>query len=87
MPEITAQEYKNKIRDLKEKATPEFLETLTESAKLVGWLVDYSEVTSFIRELYSMLEINFSSDVLDKKLDPYEIDYNSGFLDFTKENN
>jgi len=87
MPEITAQEYKNKIRDLKEKVTPEFLETLTECSKLVGWLVDYSEITDFFRWICDNCDIVLSTDDLAAKMDPYEIEYDSVFIDLTKENN
>ena len=84
MPEITNQEYENKIKELKEKITPEFLETLSECARIVGWGIDYTEVINFIESIYGYLDIDISSKDLANKLDPYEIEYNSIYVDLTK---
>ncbi|MDD5510622.1 MAG: hypothetical protein PHI12_07430 [Dehalococcoidales bacterium] len=53
---------------LKPRMTDEFLSTLVELAKTVGWLLDYVEVEAFVRNAF---------DFADKKLPdmtPYEDD-------------
>jgi len=75
MPVITAQEYKEKVQQLKQKVTPKFLEILIEGAKLIGWCGDYSETCDFIVQLNDLLGINM--DELRTKLEPYEIDLDS----------
>lgn len=47
-------------------ASPEFLEELRERARRVGWLLDYSEIASFVRRLYH--EANLPVP----ELEPYE---------------
>lgn len=51
---MTEKEIDEKIKSLVDK---EFLERLTEVAKLVGWSVDYIEVQSFLSELYGYAEL------------------------------
>jgi hypothetical protein len=87
MPEITAQEYENKIKELKEKVTSKFLETLSECAKLAGYEVEHTEILYFIEWIYSKSNISIPEKGLADKLDPYEIEY-LGFrtTDLTKEN-
>lgn len=52
---------------LKKKLTPEFLETLVQAARTVGWGADYVEVSVFVETLHEMAGLGFEMpDVFEK---------------------
>jgi len=51
----------------KKKLTDEFLETLIEAAKEIGWSVDLVEIADFIKECYSLADKD-----IPKKVDVYK---------------
>lgn len=61
--------------------TPEFLETLRQSAKIVGWDYDYIEIRAFVSECYRMAQTEPKGD-----FEPYDFaeevtnDLTTGFL-------
>ena len=52
---MTDKEYEILEDKLKSKITPEFLETLTECVKVIGWNVDIVEVQSFVSQIYHLI--------------------------------
>lgn len=55
---MTDDEYEQFIKqkeiDLKPRLTDEFLETLLEAAKIDGWSNDFSEIHSFVKNVFDM---------------------------------
>lgn len=49
---LTAEE--SKIKELQDRLTPEFLQTLHDTATCVGWDVDAIEITKFLEIVYAM---------------------------------
>lgn len=49
--------------------TPEFLATLKEAAKVVGWSVDYIEVQQFVKEVHELANVPPPND---EELIPYD---------------
>ena len=68
---ISKEEYKQKIKCLKLKLTPEFLDTLTESIRLIGWEVDLIETYDFLTK------INHLAGKETPPIDQYEIDWST----------
>lgn len=58
---------------IKQRLTPEFLETLKELGKVVGWQTDYCEIRAFIEKAYEMAGFN---EPTMEELEPYETDDN-----------
>ena len=52
-----------------EKITDEFLDTLIETAKTVGWTFDYCEICDFIRKCYAIADKKCPEERI---VDPYE---------------
>jgi len=60
--EYDAEARKNKER-LIPKLTREFLSTLSQAGRTIGWSVDYVEVHSFIRECFALAEVEPPEDI------------------------
>ena len=50
------QEYEKLSNELQPKLTDDFLETLVQAAKTIGWLVDYFEVEHFVEEVFGVAD-------------------------------
>jgi hypothetical protein len=64
---------KGKNESLKPRLTDEFLATLVETAKCVGWGVDYTEVQNFVREVFHLAE---RPEPTKEMCEPYPVDDN-----------
>ncbi len=71
--EKKTKEFIEREKILKKKLTPEFLETLIELCKLVGWSVDYTEIElSFIPNVYEMAGKKIPSEEELKPIEEFE---------------
>lgn len=61
--------YNIRLENIKKKLTPEFLETLKEFGKVVGWETDYCEISAFICLAYEKAE---QPEPSQEKLEPYD---------------
>lgn len=61
--EMTNKEYDIKVEELKERLTPEFLETLIECIKVMEYNIDSTEVTDFVTEIFNIAEKEMPEDI------------------------
>lgn len=55
---ITYEEYSRKKKEIREKLTPEFVDTLREVCKLIGWSTDYVVVQEAYWEIVRLAELD-----------------------------
>ena len=68
---ISKEEYKHLVENLKLKLTPDFLDTMTECVRIIGWEVDLVETHDFLSK------INNLSGKETPPIDQYEIDWST----------
>ena len=61
--EMTNKEYDIKVEELKERLTPEFLETLIECIRIMEYNLDSTEVTDFVTEIFQIAEKEMPEDI------------------------
>jgi hypothetical protein len=65
---MTEAELQERERALAPRLTPEFLETLREAVRVVGWSVDAVESISFVEKVHEMAGVKVKPD----EVEPYQ---------------